>query len=161
MYKETAKSGINPFVSVLIWVVSLYVFYILWGIAEILFEFTFPIGKYVIILLSTIIFGWFLVTKVIAEYEFEVAGGKLSVTKIQSKRKKIPVALVAMPNIVSVCEGKKLSEKYKGAKIYSFTRPLQKGQTVYVIFKDEKEFVALKLKGSKKLVSVLKKRGSE
>lgn len=161
MYKEISKSGVNPIISVPVWAVCIYVFYILWGIAEILFEFTFPIGKFVLVILATIVFGWFLVTKVVSEYEIEIGDKKLSITRIQSRRKRTPAALVAMQNVVAVYEGKKLGGKYKDAKVFSFTRPFQKGQTVYVVFKDDSGFAALKLKGTKKLISVLKKRGNE
>lgn len=161
MYEERLKSGINPLLLVVLWVVGMYAFYILWGISEILFEFSLPLVKYAIILLVTIVFSWFLSMKVIAEYKICVGNGKIMIDKVSSRRKSVAVALVALQNVCAVFEGKKLNAKYKGAKCISFTRPMQKGITVYVIFKDERDFVALKLKGSKKLVSLLKKRGTQ
>lgn len=161
MYEERLKSGINPLICVICWVVGVYVFHIIWGISEILFEFSLPIVKYGIMIFVTAVFGWFLNTKVITEYKVSVGNGKITVDKVSSRRKSVPVVLVAIPNVVSVYEGKKLNAKYKSSKCFSFTRPLQKGTTVYIIFKDDKNFVAVKLKGSKKLVSVLKKRGTE
>lgn len=161
MYEERLKSGINPLICVICWVIGIYAFHIIWGISEILFEFSLPIVKYALMILVTVIFGWFLNTKVITEYKVSVGNGKVTVDKVSSRRKTSAVALIAIPNIVSVYEGKKLNAKYKDAKCFSFTRPMQKGNTVYIIFKDDKNFVAIKLKGSKKLVSVLKKRGTE
>ncbi|MBQ4527544.1 MAG: hypothetical protein II998_05685 [Clostridia bacterium] len=159
MYKETVKSGINPILSVVMWAISMYLFYILWGIAQILFEFSLSVVMYGIMLVITLGFGWFLVTKVLTEYEICISEGKLTITKIQSRRKQVLVALIALQNISDVCDAKKKKSKYDGVKAIPFTRPLQKGKEIYVIYKDDKDLGALKFKGSKKLILALKSAG--
>jgi len=156
MFNERMKSGINPIVSVIIWGVSLYVFYVIWGICEILFEFSFSALMHILMLLATVVFGWFLISKVLTEYEISIEERKINITKIQSRRRRALVALIASDNIADVCNENKKKTKYKDIKYISFVRPSQKGEIVYLIYKDEDKLSGIKMKGSKKLASALK-----
>ena len=81
MYKERVKSSINPILAVIIWFFGTYAFTILWGISEILFEFENNLIMQIICLLETVWFGWFLITKVLTEIEYEIFENKLTIRR--------------------------------------------------------------------------------
>lgn len=160
MYKEKAKSGINPLFATAMWLAGTYIFILLWGIAQILFEFQFETLKHIICLLGTAVFAWFLISKLLTQYEFEVSGGKLSISRLLGKRSS-EVRTVAADNICAMCESKDKYKQYDVKKLKSFTLPAQVGKTVYIVYKRNDELWAIKLKCSKELTAALKKGNKE
>lgn len=160
MYKQRVKSKINPLFATAVWFAWTYIFILLWGIAQIIFEFNLEIIKHVICLAGTGVFAWFLISKLLTELEFEVAGEKFTVSKVLSKRISV-IKIVALTNITAICDSKEKYRKYDVKKCKSLTRPGQEGKNVYVIYKDGAELCALRLKAEKELLSVLRKGNKE
>lgn len=160
MYKQRVKSKINPLLATAVWFAWTYIFILLWGIAQIIFEFNLEIIKHIICLAGTGVFAWFLISKLLTELEFEVSGGKLTVKRILSKRSS-DLKIVALTNIIAICESKDKYRKYDVKKCKSLTRPGQEGKNVYVVYKDGAELCALRLKAEKELLSVLRKGNKE
>jgi len=156
MYKETAKSKVNPLLATAAWLVGTYAFIVLWGIAQIVFEFSLEALKAALCLVGTVWFGWYLITRLLTEYEFVLDGDKLTIVKVLSKRT-APVRVVAYDNICAICESKEKYKKYDVKKLKSYTRPRQDGKSVYVIYKRNDELWALKLKISRQFIAELKK----
>ena len=152
MCKERAKSGINPLFSTIIWFASIYLFYILWGICEILFEFEFGIGKLIICLFMTLYYGWFLIYKILTEFVFEISKDELIIKSILAKRSKI-LLCKKLCNIQKICEDKKsLDAKAR----LSFKRPMQKGKMSYIVFKDGGKPWSIEIKTDEKFIAELK-----
>lgn len=148
MCKEKIKSGINPIISTLLWLISVYVIYILWGIFEILFEFKFGFLKFIICLLITIYYGWFLISKILTELEVEITKDELIIKSILSKRSKLLLCQ-------KLCDIQKIYENKKpmGLKIIkSFKRPMQKGKMTYVVFKEKEKLWCIEIKTSKNFI---------
>ena len=82
MYKERIKSSVNPIIATLIWLGATYLFTIVWGILQILFEFQLELAKYLVCIIETVWFGWFLINRVLTEYEAEIVSGKMRITKM-------------------------------------------------------------------------------
>ena len=156
MYKEIAKSKVNPLLATAAWLVGTYAFVVLWGIAQIVFEFSLEALKAAFCLAGTVWFGWYLITRLLTEYEFILDGGKLTIVKVLSKRS-APVQMVASDNICAICESKEKYKKYDVKKLKSYTRPRQDGKAVYVVYKRNDELWALKLKISRQFMAELKK----
>ncbi len=153
MYKYQAKSGINPLLSTVLWFVSMYIFYIVWGICEILFEFRFTVGKVIICLLMTIYYGWFLIHKILTEYELEITKDSFTVKSILSKRSKVLVC-EKLCDVQSITKNKKeLTSKVR----LKLKRPLQKGTIAYVTLKDDKKTKCMEIKASKRFFDEMKK----
>ncbi len=155
MYKERVKSSVNPIIALVIWFFGTYVFTILWGISQILFEFENHLIMQIICLLETVWFGWFLITKVLTEIEYEIYENKLTIRKILSKRTSI-VALVALSNIKTVTKDRKKCKEFHKGRIKSFVRPNLKKDTYYVVYKDEGATRAIAFSASKKVAELLK-----
>ncbi len=155
MYKEKVKSSVNPILAVVIWFFGTYVFTVFWGISQILFEFENPLVMQIICLLETVWFGWFLITKVLTEFEYEIFENKLTVRKILSKRSSI-AALVAIGNIKVVTKEKRKCKDCHKGRIKNLTRPGLKNNTYYIVYKDVDSTKAIKLSASKKLTGLLK-----
>lgn len=148
MCKEKIKSGINPIISTLLWLISVYVIYILWGIFEILFEFNFGFLKFIICLLITIYYGWFLISKILTELEVEITKDELIIKSILSKRSKLLLCQ-------KLCDIQKIYENKKpmGLKIIkSFKRPMQKGKMTYVVFKEKEKLWCIEIKTGKNFI---------
>lgn len=155
MYRERVKSSINPILAVVIWFFGTYVFTILWGISEILFEFENLLAMQIICLLETVWFGWFLISKLLTEYEYEIFENKLTVRKILSKRSSI-VALIAIDNIKTITTRKdKCKGEHKG-RIKNYTRPGLKDNVYYIVYKDIDSTKAIKLNMPEKMKGLLK-----
>ncbi len=136
IYKEKVKSGVNPVIAVVLWFAGIYLFNIIWGVAQILFEFNLTIVKHFCALGITIAFGWFFVSKILTEYEFEISAGKFTVKRILAKREKL-VNMVATANIKLVTDSKTKFESIPKNKVRSYTRPKQKGKTIYILYKND------------------------
>lgn len=153
MCKDRAKSGINPLLSTILWFVSIYFFYIVWGICEILFEFSFSVGKIIICLLITVYYGWFLIYKIMTEYEFEITEDEFRVKSVLSKKSKI-LLCEKLCDIEKICN----SKKDLGTKVnLRLKKPLQKGTTAYIALKNNKKIKAIEIKASKRFIDELKK----
>lgn len=155
MYKERVKSSINPILAVIIWFFGTYAFTIIWGISEILFEFENNLIMQIICLLETVWFGWFLITKILTEIEYEIFENKLTIRRFLSKRSSI-VALVAIGNIKLISKERKKCKNCHRGKIKSFARPGLKKDVHYIVYKDIDLTRAIKINASKKLIGKLK-----
>jgi len=153
MYKERIKSGINPLFSTILWFASIYLFYIVWGICEILFEFSFSLGKIAICLLVTIYYGWFLIYKILTEYEIEITEDAFTVKSILSKRTKILVyeKLSAIQKVS--CDKKDLTAKVN----IKLKRPFQNGKNAYITFKTGKKIKCIQIKASERFIKEVEK----
>ena len=145
MYKERVKSGVNPILAVVLWFAGIYLFNIIWGISEILFEFNLTIIKHLCALGITIAFGWFFVSKILTEYEFEVSGGKFNIKRILSKREKL-VGMIAIDNIKQITDSEAKYKTFQTDKTKSYVRPKQKGKIIYIIYKNDDRTDAVKFK---------------
>lgn len=155
MYKERVKSSINPFLLLVIWFVLTYVFTILWGIAQIVFEFESLITMQLICLAETVWVGWFLITRVLTEFEYEIFENKLTITKILSKRSSV-VCIIGLDNVKCVTKEKKKCNQFSDGRIKSFVRPGQKEKRYYVVYKSDESMKAVKICASKKLINHIK-----
>ena len=151
MCKERIKSGINPLMSTIIWGLGVYLFYIIWGISEILFEFDFSIAKIIVCLFITVLYGWFLIYNILTEYEIEITEKEFIISSKLSKKVKVLVC-------EKLSDIKKITDTKENAKVtFKIKRPLQKGDTVYITFKDGKKAKCIHLKADKKFIDKLKK----
>lgn len=158
MYKERIKSAVNPIIATLIWLGATYLFTIVWGILQILFEFHLELAKYLVCIIETVWFGWFLINRVLTEYEAEIGSGKMRITKILSRRQS-EVLIVALDNITATYKEKE-KEKLKNhriAKRLSFALPGQKHHAMYIVYNSAGKENCAYLKLSKKFWDVLKK----
>ncbi len=153
MCNKRAKSGISPVFSTVLWFFCVYLFYIIWGICEIVFEFELSIVKFIVCLLITVYYTWFLINKILTEYEFEITEDEFIVTSVLSKRKKVLIQK-KLCEIQKICEDKKCCDTKTNR---SFKRPLQKGKTAYVVFKDAKKLQSIEIKTDEKFIGKLKK----
>lgn len=153
MCKGRAKSGISPIFSTVLWFVSVYLFYIIWGICEILFEFKLSIVKIIVCLLITIYYTWFLINKILTEYEFEITEDEFIVKSILSKKTKVLITK-KLCEIQKICESKKCSDI---KATHSFKRPMQKGKKAYVVFEDGGKLRSIEIKTDEKFIGKLKK----
>lgn len=154
MCNERAKSGVNPIFTTVLWFAATYLFSIIWDIAQIIFEFNLSIVKIVVCFGITVFYAWYLITRLLTEFEFCVGDGKLSISKIVSKRT-TPLGMIALANIVDVCTEEKL-KKYDVKKLKNFTRPGQMGDTVYVVYKSDNALYAIKIKPGKELLNKIR-----
>lgn len=157
MCKERVKSGISPVFSTVLWFLSVYLFYIIWGICEIVFEFKLSIAKIIVCLSITIFYTWFLNSKILTEYEFEITKDVFVITKVLSKRRKVLFSK-------KLCEIKKICDDKKCCGIkakHSFKRPLQKGKTAYVVFEDDGKPFGIEIKADGNFIGKLKKGTGE
>ncbi len=143
------KSSLSPILAVCVWFFATYLFVILWGIAEIIFEFSLPVLKLILCFLGTLYFAVFLITKLLCEFHTELTGSDFIIKSVLSKREKIVFSSSA-DNLIKVSEK---SEK----KAKNFTKPFQKGKCVYLTFKDSDGEITIKIKCTKKLVQLLEK----
>ena len=153
MYKETVKSPLSPVTAVLVWFISTYLFFIFWGIAQILFEFNMPYIKIGLCFLGTVYFGIFLITKILTEFKIEITDEEFIVKSVLAKREKI---IVIVPKDTFF----ETRNEHKG-KALNLTRPYQKGKSTYLIFKNEEKEEAIKIKQSEKLIELLKEGKSD
>ena len=153
MCKKRAKSGISPVFSTVLWFLCVYLFYIIWGICEIVFEFKLSIVKIIVCLLITIFYTWFLINKILTQYEFELTEDEFIIKSVLSKRQKVLIQK-KLCEIQKICE----DEKSCGIKVkHRFKRPLQKGETAYVVFADGKNMPSIEIKTDEKFIGKLKK----
>ena len=137
MYKETAKCKKSALGPTILWIVFMYVFYILWGIGEILLEITTPvILKHLILWALTGWFGWTVISKFMIEYEFVARKNEFTVTKKLSKKSQTicSIKYECIEEIFTENE-KELINKYKSYKKQNFVRAFQDGQRVYIAYK--------------------------
>ncbi len=152
MCKGRAKSGINPIFSTIIWFASIYLFYILWGICEILFEFEFKTGKLIICFLMTLYYGWFLIYKILTEFVFEISKDEFIIESVLSGKSKT-LLCKKLCDIQKICDGK----KFVDAKVkLSFKRPMQKGKRSYVVFKEKDKLWSIEIKTDEKFITEMK-----
>lgn len=160
MYKERAVSQINPVISTLLWLAGVYLFYILWGICEIIFEFEFSAGKNAAILLVTIWYGFFLITKVLTQYEYEYCDGAFIVKSILSKREK-QLLYARIGTNPKIYYDKKLVDKKEIKYEKRVSRPFQKGVTGYIVFDTDKGKTLIRLKATPEFFDIMQKGRAE
>ena len=148
MYKERIKSGFNPILAVVLWLVGIYLFNILWEIAQILFEFNLTTLKHFCVLGITIAFGWYFISKILTEYEFEISGGKFTVKRILSRREKL-VTMIAADNIKLICDSEAKFNNISINKTKNYIRPKQNGKKIYIVYKNGDKTDAIKFKTDK------------
>lgn len=156
MYKETAKSGINPIIPIIIWAVSLYVFNIVWGIIQIIADYYIPLACHVIMFAATIVFGWYLISRILPEIEYELTDGKLHVTRILSKRSKL-ISLVATENIKGIYTNRSALKASGASKPKNYARPGCKAPKVYIAYKDNGKISSIAVNLTEKMQSAIKK----
>ncbi len=147
------KSSLSPLLAVCVWFFATYLFVILWGIAEIIFEFSLPVLKLILCFLGTLYFAIFLITKLLSEFHTELTESDFIIKSVLSKREKIVFSSERGSLI-------KISEKCE-KRARNFTKPFQKGKCVYLTFKDSDGETAIKIKCTKKLTQLLEKGMSE
>ena len=155
MYKEKFKSTINPLVALIVWGVSIYLFNILWGIAQILFEFGSGYIKYLVCIGVTVWFGWNFIAKILTEYEVEVTKDKLTIYKHLSRRSK-EILSIALNSITKIYTNKNDLQNHRISKKADITLWGIKENPTYIVYNAGKEEKCIILSG-KKLVSQIKK----
>ena len=132
MYKERVKAGINPIWTIPVWAVSIYALSILWGIFQILTGLYQPYMMQIFLFAGTLVFGWYLISKFMTEYEITVSPRYLTVTRFLG-RKTNPVISIRSQNILCITDTRQELKKYKISKTENFIRAFQKGNIIYIV----------------------------
>lgn len=156
MYKENLKSNLNPLLITVIWLVATYAFVILWGIAGILFEFSLESAKIIICIFETVWFGWFLMTKVLPEYNLEINSGKITISKTLSRRTN-DILIIALKNVIGVYTSKDKLRQHRISKNINLTLSGQKSNPTYIVFNMNDTKWCVKIKSQKNLAKLLSK----
>ena len=158
MYKETAKAGKNPMIFILIWALFIYVFYIAWGIGEILLEIKTPfLLKHMILFGITAVLGWAIIFKFLVEYDFIARKHEFTATKRLSKKSQV-VCTIKYNSIVLICtdEEKDKLKNYRFAKKQNFVRAYQGGQKMHIAYNFNSELQLVTLKISRNMLNTIK-----
>ena len=158
MYKESAKSEKNGLGPTILWIVFMYVFYIVWGIAEIVLEIKIPpLAKHVVLWALTGWFVWQVIFRFIIEFEFAARKNEFTVERRLGKRSQI-VCSVKYENIEDIFtdETKLEIKKYKFFKKYDAVRAFQAGKTIYIVYKFDGKHNMIKLKVSRKMLEMIR-----
>jgi len=163
MFKERVKAGINPIWTIPVWAVSIYVLSILWGIFQILTGLFQPYVIQVFLFTGTLVFGWYLVSKFLTEYEITISARYITVTRFLSKKTN-PVLTVRGQNILCISDNKQELKKFRIDGSVNFVRAFQKGNLIYVVYSSgsQTRLVKMKLSGAdaRQLSDKLKKEGN-
>lgn len=155
MYKERVKAGINPIWTIPIWAISIYVLSILWGIFQILIGFFQPYVMQIFLFAGTLLFGWYLVSKFMTEYEITVSHRYITITRFLAKKTN-PVLTIRSADIIDMADNKKDLSNHKISKTENFIRAFQKGNKIYVVYNINGENRLLKMKLSGLKITQLK-----
>ena len=158
MYKETAKSEKKPILLVVLWFVFIYVFYIAWGITEILLEIKSPFYvKHIILFFITTYLGWKIISKFITEYDYTADKNEFTATKRLGRKQKL-VAKVKYKNIVAIYdnEEKENLKNHTFQKKLDITKAYQNGKLVHIVYTFDSQMMLLTMKGSRKLIKLIK-----
>ncbi len=162
MYKENLKAGKSPLGLVVLWIVGLYVFYILWGIGEILLEInTLPLIKHIILWALTGWFGWTVISKFMIEYELTARNHELTVTK-KLGRKAAVIASVKYDSIIDLLSKEQSGEisKYNPTRKLNIVRAYQSGELMHIIYKFNSQTQLLTLCASRQMLKTIKEKRS-
>lgn len=154
MYKETAKSEKKPIGLVLLWIVFIYAFYLLWGIAEILLEVKSPFYiKHIVLFVLTTAFVWRIIKKYITAYYYSANKNEFTVIRKIGRKEKL-MFTIKYKNIEAVYnnEEKDRLQKYDIAKKYDITMAHQNGKQVYIIYKFNSKLNLASLKMSRAML---------
>ena len=157
MYKETAKSGKSPMLLILGWVVFIYVYYILWGIGEILLEIKvyFAIKHLILFAISSVL-CWSVIYKYLTEYDFATRKHEFTVTKRLSRKTKV-VCTIKYDSIEAIYneEEKKKLKDYTFSKKLNFVLAHQGGKKLYIIYRFDSKLYLATLKASRNMARII------
>lgn len=158
MFKENAKSKKSAFGPAILWIVFMYVFYIIWGIGEILLGINPPfIIKHLAMWALTGWFVWQLIFKFMIEFEFTARKNEFTATRKLGKKTQI-ICSVKYENIETLLtdETKHEIKKYKINKKYDAVRAFQTEKTIYMIYQFDGNLNLFKMKISGQMIETIK-----
>lgn len=157
MYKENAKAGKSAIGPAILWIVFMYVFYILWGVGEILLGFHPPVLiKHLVLWALTGWFGWTIISKFLTEYEFAARKNEFTVTKKLSNKVQV-ICTVKYENIEAIYNNKQKSElkNYTKLKKYNFVSAFQTGAPTHIVYRFDGRLNLITLKISRNMLKVI------
>jgi len=158
MFKENAKCKKNAFGPAILWIVFMYVFYISWGIGEIILEIKLPtIAKHLVLWALTAWFAWQLIFRFMIEFEFAARKNEFTASRKLGKKIQV-VCSVKYENIEALLtdETKDQIKKYKIHKKYDAVRAFQSGKTIYMIYNFNGKINLFKMKISGQMLETIK-----
>ena len=158
MYKETAKCEKNGLGPSILWIVFMYVFYILWGIGEILLGVQIPVLiKHIVLWALTGWFVWQIISRFMIEFEIAARKNEITVERKLGKKSQI-ICCVKYEHIEGIFteETKEEIKKYHLSKKYDTVRAFQPGKTSYIVYRFDGKYNLLKSKHSRKMLEVIK-----
>lgn len=157
MHRETAKSEKKPILLVVLWFVFIYVFYIGWGITEILLEVKSPFYvKHVILFIITTFFGWKLISKFIAEYDYTADKNEFTATRRLGRKQKL-MAKIKYKSIIAIYneDEKEKVKTHDIKKKTDITKAYQNGKLVRIVYTFNGQICLLTMKGSRQLIKLI------
>ena len=158
MFKENAKCEKSAFGPAILWIVFMYVFYIVWGIGEILIGIKLPfIIKHLVLWALTGWFGWQLIFRFMIEFEFAARKNEFTATRILGRKSQV-ICSVKYENIEGIYfeETKKEIKSFKIKKKYDAVRAYQNGKTVYMVYRFDGKHHLFKMKISGQMLETIK-----
>ncbi len=158
MFKENARSDKNAFGPAILWVVFMYVFYIVWGIGEILIGIKLPfIIKHLVLWALTGWFVWQLIFRFMIEFEFVARKNEFTATRKLGKKTQV-VCSVKYENIEGLYfeETKNELKKFRLKKKYDAIRAYQSGRTVYMVYRFDGRYNMFKMKVSGQMIEAIR-----
>lgn len=158
MFKENAKCKKSAFGPAVLWIVFMYVFYIGWGIGEILLEIKLPtIIKHIVLWALTAWFVWKLIFKFMIEFEFAARKNEFTISRKLGKKVQV-ICSVKYENIESLFfeETKDEIKKYQINKKYDAVRAFQSGKLVYMVYNFNGKINLFKMKISAQMLETIK-----
>lgn len=158
MFKENAKCKKSAFGPAILWIVFMYVFYIAWGIGEILLGVHPPfIIKHLVMWALTGWFVWQVIFRFMIEFEFAARKNEFTATRKLNRKTQV-VCSVKYENIEALLtdETKDEIKKYKISKKYDAIRAYQKEKTVYMIYRFDGRLNLFKMKISGQMLEAIK-----
>lgn len=150
MFKENAKCEKSAFGPAVLWIVFMYVFYIVWGIGEILLGIKLPfIIKHLVMWALTGYFVWKLISKFMIEFEFTARKNEFTAMRKLGKKSQV-VCSVKYENIEVLLtdETKDKLKNYKISKKYDAIRAFQTGKIIYMVYRFDGKLNLFKMKVS-------------
>ena len=157
MFKEIAKCKKNAFGPAILWIIFMYVFYILWGIGEILLGIKLPfIIKHIVMWALTGWFVWKIIFKFMIEFEFAARKNEFTATRKLGRKTQV-ICSVKYENIEALLTEKTKNKikEYKINKHYDAVRAFQNGKTVYMIYKFNGKLNLFKMKVSDQMLAAI------
>lgn len=158
MFKENAKCEKSAFGPAVLWIVFMYVFYIAWGIGEIILEIKLPfIIKHLVMWALTGWFVWRLIFKFMIEFEFTARKNEFTAMRKLGKKTQV-VCSVKYESIEALLtdETKDKLKNYKISKKYDATRAFQTGKNIYMVYRFDGKLNLFKMKISRKMLETIK-----